>query len=289
MPIESFIDTHQHLLYPDRFRYGWVDGVPTLQGDFPLERYRAESEGCGIGGTIFMEVDVDEEDAGDEARFFCKLAEDADNRILGVVAAARPEHEGFEAYLDLISHPRLKGIRRVLHTQPDDLSRSSRFRDSVGRLGERGLTFDLCVLQRQLAIALELVASCPETTFILDHCGGPDIAAHGTPEGAGFSEWAEGILALSAHDNVNCKISGITTCARVDQRTPDVLRPYVGTALDAFGPNRCVWGGDWPVCNLAAGLSVWCQLAEQCCVSMSKAAHSALFTENAVRIYHLNT
>src|SRR4051812_35781854 len=106
------IDTHQHLLYPDRFSYAWTRDLPALQSAFRLEEYRAAANACGIQGTIFMEVDVPAELAADEARFFCRLAEDAANGIVGVVAAARPEAPGFDKYLDAIAHPRLKGIRR---------------------------------------------------------------------------------------------------------------------------------------------------------------------------------
>jgi predicted TIM-barrel fold metal-dependent hydrolase len=277
------IDTHQHLLYPARFRYAWTADLPALQGNFRLEEYCRASEGCGIEGTIFMEADADE--SAGEAAFFCRLAQDPANKILGVIAAARPENTGFEDSLDSITHPALKGIRRVLHTQPDNLSQSAAFRANIARLGERGLTFDLCFAQRQLGLALDLVRACPGTTFILDHCAVPDIVGNDAPHGGGFKTWAAAIGDLARLPHVNVKISGLTTCAPGHRRNVESLAPYVNTVLEAFGPARCLWGGDWPVVNLGSGLAGWCELTISLLAGLSHAERNAVFRENAQRVY----
>jgi len=279
------IDTHQHLIYPSLFRYSWAADVPALQGEFRIEEYRAASGGSEISGTIFMEVDVDADQSGQEAAFFCQLAEDSSNGILGVVAAARPEHSGFEKYLDSIAHPKLLGIRRVLHTQPDELSQSSTFRENLRLLGQRGLPFDLCVLQRQLPLALDLAKACPENTFILDHCGVPDIAANDAPHGDGFLNWQCGIRSLAALPNLNGKISGLTAYAAEHQRTAVHLQPYVDTMLESFGPSRLVWGGDWPVVNLGSGLVDWCELTTSLLAGLTPAERDSVLCDTAQRVY----
>jgi predicted TIM-barrel fold metal-dependent hydrolase len=278
------IDTHQHLMLPARFGYGWTGGFPALQHRFGLEEYRQVAP-AEIRGTIFMEVDVDEGQSAGEAGFFCELAEDPSNKLLGVIASARPESDGFEAYLDSIAHPRLVGIRRILHTQPDELSQSPIFRENLRALGRRGLPFDLCVLQRQHPLALELVRACPGTTFVLDHCGVPDIAGNDAPRGDGFLTWRKGIRALAAEPNLCCKISGITAYAGEHQRTPEGLRPYTDTVIEAFGPARCLWGGDWPVVNLGSGLARWCELARELIVSAAGTDAEAVLAGNAASIY----
>ncbi|MEX1119896.1 MAG: amidohydrolase [Terrimicrobiaceae bacterium] len=277
------IDTHQHLLYPASFHYSWAADVPALQGDFRLEEYRVASEGCGIEGTIFMEVDADE--SAGEASFFCRLAENPAHRILGVIAAARPENPDFEKYLDEIAHPALKGIRRVLHTQPDELSQTVLFRKNLSLLGKRGLTFDLCVLQRQLPLALDLVRACPETAFVLDHCGVPDIAGNAAPSGGGFEIWQQDIRSLAEASHVFCKISGLTAYAGENERTVAGLKPYFETVLEAFGPARCLWGGDWPVVNLGSGLAAWCQLTASLLAGLSEGERADVLVGNAQRFY----
>jgi predicted TIM-barrel fold metal-dependent hydrolase len=281
------IDTHQHLLYPDRFSYAWTKDLPALQGAFRLEDYRAAAAGCGIEGAVFMEVDVDEKHSGEEVRFFCELASDPSSGILGVVAAARPGAAGFAAHLEALLHPKLKGIRRVLHTQPDAVSQADSFRADIQRLGRLDLTFDLCVLQRQLGLALDLVRSCPGTVFVLDHCGVPDISRNAAPHGEGFLFWRRAVADLAGEPNVHGKISGLTAYADSGQRTTSGLRCYVDTMLECFGPDRLVWGGDWPVVNLGSGLAAWCTLTREMLGGLSADEKAHIFSANARVLYKL--
>jgi len=281
------IDTHQHLILPDLFDYAWTKDYPQLHGRFGLEEYRAAAANTGIQGTLFMEADVDEAQSGKEARFICRMAKDPENGILGVVAAGRPEKEGFDEYLDSIAHQKLRGIRRVLHTQPTQLSTTSLFRENVARLAQRQLTFDLCVNQHQLGLALELVRACPATSFILDHCGVPDIATNAAPDGKGFLAWEKAIYQMAAELNVSAKLSGIPTYADECQRTPAGLQPYVHVLLDAFSPARIVWGGDWPVVNLGAGLFRWSEITRELLIGLSATERKDVLESNARRIYSL--
>ena len=279
------IDTHIHLLEPDRFTYEWTKGFPALTGRFDLSDYQKASADTGIQAGVFMEVDCEE--SADEARYFCSLAEQPGCLIQAVVAAARPESPDFERNLEAMAHPRLTGIRRVLHTQPDELSQSALFRENVSRLGALGLSFDLCVLQRQLPLALDLVRACPQTTFILDHCGVPEISSNDAPAGAGFLAWKKSIRALAAEPNVNGKISGITAYAPEPLRNAEGLRPYIDTMLEAFGPSRLVWGGDWPVVNLGNGLLAWSNISHELLSRLTADERTLILSTNAKKIYRI--
>ena len=279
------IDTHIHLLEPDRFTYEWTKGFPALTGRFDLSDYQKASADTGIQAGVFMEVDCEE--SADEARYFCSLAEQPGCLIQVVVAAARPESPDFERNLEAMGHPRLTGIRRVLHTQPDELSQSALFRENVSHLGALGLAFDLCVLQRQLPLALDLVRACPQTTFILDHCGVPEISANDAPAGAGFLAWQKSIRALATEPNVSGKISGITAYAPEPLRTAQGLRPYIDTMLEAFGPSRLVWGGDWPVVNLGNGLLAWSNITRDLLSRLTADERTLILSTNAKKIYRI--
>jgi len=276
------IDTHQHLLYPARFSYDWTDSLPALaKRSFTLEEYRVAAANCDVTGTIFMEVDVPGGNSGDEARFFCELATDPRNGLLGVIASCRPENEGFGAYLDSIRHPKLRGLRRILHVQPDAVSQSPRFRQNVASLGAAGLTFDLCVLARQLPIAAALADAVPHTPLILDHCGGPDIA------GGASGQWRADLKDLSRRPHLACKISGIVAYAKAGDVSAATLRPYVEHVIACFGWDRVVWGSDWPVCNLTASLRQWVDLLDEILAGESAANRAKLFHDNARRIYRV--
>ena len=276
------IDTHQHLIYPERFSYDWIAGIPALAGQpFRIKEYRAAAEGCGITESIFMEVDVPDKESVSEAAFFCSLAENPANQISGVIAACRPENTDMTPQLEATVHPRLVGYRRVLHTQPDELSTTPLFRENVSSFGRAGLTFDLCVLPRQLAIGAALIDACPDTRFILDHCGVPDIAS------GDLTFWREQLREISQRPNLACKISGIIAYASGDQIDAENLRPVVEHAIDCFGWDRVVWGSDWPVCNLTRDLTTWTRLLDEILAGCSADELTRFYHGNARGIYHL--
>jgi len=276
------IDAHLHLIDPDRLRYPWLAGVPALDGRaFTMDDYRQAAAQTGVTGAVFVEVDVHPDDAPAEAQHFCRMAEEPGSGILGVVGAAFPESPDFAAQLDAIAHPALKGIRRVLHTQDDARSKDALFRRHVAALGPRGLTFDICVLARQLPLAIELADACPETSLVLDHCGVPDIA------GGAFDAWSSDLRQLAERLNVSCKLSGIVAYAGPGGATSDTLHRWMSHALECFGPRRLIWAADWPVCNLGSSLEQWSSIAGNFLGGLSSHEQQAVCAENAKAFYRL--
>jgi predicted TIM-barrel fold metal-dependent hydrolase len=275
------IDTHQHLLLPERFTYPWTEDFAPLQGRFGLDNYQKAAEGCEISGTLFMEVDVAQEQSGDEARYFCQQSEDPGSGIIGVIASGRPEQEGFLDYLDSIAHPALKGIRRVLHVVPDEISQTDTFRKNVAALASRNLTFDLCARSDQHGLAAKLIDACPETQFILDHCGNPDIA------GGSLAPWRKSIRDLAQRENLAVKISGIPANCPPGEANAATLRPWVETVIDLFGWKRVVWGGDWPVCALNGSLRAWCEALDAILAGETADNRERLYSINAKQTYKL--
>lgn len=272
------LDTHQHLISPELMPYSWTNGVPQLENRaFGHEDYLHQIEGTGITGTIFMETTPDVWRA--EAPFVYGLAAREDSLIRGVIANCRPEDEGFEAYLDEIENPKLVGLRRIGHVEPDELSQSPRFIENVRRLGRANLTFDLCFAARQLPLAANLARVCPDIQFLLDHCGNPDIA------NGEWDLWSANIRQIAQLPNVACKISGVLAYCKPDEATTEVVRPYVEHCLESFGWNRVVWGSDWPVCNLTTTLAQWVKTSREIVQSASETEQRQLFWGNAERIY----
>lgn len=275
------VDTHQHLWDLDRFPYTWCAGNATLNRSFRLSDYVAAAAGIDIAKTIFMECDVDEPHALAEAQSIQALADHAP-LIHGIVASGRPERDGFRQHLDALAQlPRVRGVRRILHTQPDELSESRLFAENLRLLPEYNYTFDLCVLARQLPKAIALVQQCPRVSFILDHCGVPDV------KGRAFEPWRTDMAELARLPNVACKISGLVAYADPQHWTVADLRPWVEHVLEQFGWERVVWGGDWPVCTLSSPLARWVAALRELTAGATEAQRAALFHQNAERIYRV--
>jgi predicted TIM-barrel fold metal-dependent hydrolase len=274
------VDTHQHLWDLQQFPYSWCAGIPALNRSFLPEDYRAAASGTGITRAVFMECDVDEPHLLAEALHIQQLAERWPF-IAGIVASVRPGRDGFDEHLkNLALLSKVRGVRRVLHTQPDELSQDQRFIDDVRRLPDFAFSFDLCVLARQLPVAIALVQACPRVSFILDHCGVPDVKS------GNLDPWRSHIRALADLPNVSCKLSGLVAYANASWTMED-LQPWVAHVLASFGPDRVVWGGDWPVCTLGASLSRWVEATRQLTAHLTPDDQARLFHRNAERLYRL--
>jgi predicted TIM-barrel fold metal-dependent hydrolase len=279
----EIVDTHQHLWDKDLFHYAWLEPLPILDRSFRLSDYSEATRRLEIAKTVFVECDVDEAQVLDEALHVLRLANDQRNRISGVVASGRPEKDGFKPYLDKIAgHPQLKGIRRILHTHPDELAQGKMFVENVARLATYGLSFDLCVLARQLPVALHLASRCPDVAFVLDHCGVPDVKAHV------LDPWRAHISGLSRLPNVSCKISGLVAYANPANWQSEDLRPFVDHVIESFGWDRVMFGSDWPVCNLTASYERWVATLLSLTQAAGEVNQRKLFHDNALRIYRLN-
>jgi predicted TIM-barrel fold metal-dependent hydrolase len=277
----ELIDTHQHLILRGRIGYAWTAGVPTLAvGDFTVADYVGLTAGRGVTGTIFMETGVDDADYQTEARVVAGLVGQAG--MLGQIASCRPEHDtGFDAWLDECDSLHVVGFRRILHEISDDVSQTATFRRNLAKIGAKGLPFDLCFLARQLGVARALAMVCDDQVLVLDHCGVPDIA------GGAFDEWARGIAAIAALPHVHCKLSGITRYCALGTASVALLQPWVDHVINSFGPDRILWGGDWPVVNLGVGLPDWIDMTRALIAGLSVSEQAAIGQGTARRVYGL--
>jgi predicted TIM-barrel fold metal-dependent hydrolase len=278
----KIIDTHQHLIYPDDLKNPWCKDVTSLAGKpFRVEEYHVASRGTGITETVFMEADVVESQIRMETEIFIQKATDSKSGIVGVLGNCRPEREDFPAYLESILHQKLKGLRRILHVVPDELSQTPLFAKNLSLLAKHKLTFDLCLLARQLPVGGKLIRQLPNQQFILDHCGVPDIKANA------LDPWRQQIRELSKFPNLACKISGVVAYCDPQRVTADAIRPYVEHCIECFGWERVMFGGDWPVCNITSSLGHWVEVLKEIVAKESIASQEKLFSNNAERIYRL--
>jgi L-fuconolactonase len=284
MPKFPIVDAHVHLWDPHTIRISWLDGNPTLMRRYDLADFAEHTAGIAIEAFVYLEVNVNAAYALIEARQIADLM--ANEPRLQAIVAYAPLEDGapIRSYLSALTaiSPAIRGVRRVIEGEPDPaFCLRPRFVEAVQLLPEFGLTCDICIKHHQLAATIELVRQCPDTTFILDHIGKPDIAA------GLLDPWRKQISQLAELPNVWCKISGIVTEANHQTWQAHQLQPYIMHVLEAFGTGRVIFGGDWPVALLASSYRRWVETLENITSDLSGAEQQALWAGNAKRFYRL--
>lgn len=285
------VDAHLHLWDLQVVRPPWVAAATgrakeVLARDHRLVEFAAARRGLDVSQAVYMEVDVAEADEVKEAEYVTRLCAEGSSPLVAAVISGRPASADFGAYLDRFQgNPTIKGLRQVLHTgaTPPRFCLEPAFVRGVRLLGERGLSFDLCLRNDQLAAGAELIEQCPGTRFILDHCGNPHA---GSLDLAGWQRGIERIAALKDR-TVICKVSGLYgNVAAADWPAPR-LAPLVRTVIDRFGWDRVIFASDWPVVNLGASYRTWVETLRQIVRADSPANQAKLFRENARKFYGL--
>lgn len=284
MPDFPIIDSHVHLYDPAEVSYPWMAGVPALNARHATAEFNAAIGDLVVERLVFVEVNAGPGAHLPEARWVAELAK-SDPRIGGIVGSI-PLETGAAAGDDLLAFakmPLARTVRRLIELHLDEPGWCLRpqFVAGVKATGRLGLPFELCIYHPQMGDIIELVRQCPEVSFVLDHIGKPGIRA-------GIMEpWASQMKELAAYPNVVCKISGVVTEANHRTWTYDQVAPYVSRAIEAFGFGRIMFGGDWPVVNMASSYRDWVTLVDRVTAGVPRDDLRRLYHDNAQRYYRL--
>jgi len=246
--------------------------------------------------AIYMEVDVAPSDHVKEADDIVAQCRAGNTPTIAATIGGRPASADFEGYVKRYAgNGIVKGLRQVLHSgsTPPGFCLSQDFVRGVQTLGKFGLNFELTMRPTELKDGVKLIQQCPETRFVLDHCGNGDPKAFNPKLGPGLKrsctadEWKRGIDAIAAQPGVMCKISGIVAFVPPGKWHAEDLAPVVNHCLDAFGPDRVFFGGDWPVCLLGSQVRGWVEALKQIVSSRPISEQRKLWSGNATRFYQL--
>ncbi|MEV6793549.1 amidohydrolase family protein [Streptomyces sp. NPDC051320] len=274
------IDAHHHVWDLSVRDQDWLTGPEhaPLRRNFGLDDLLPAARAAGVHATVVVQtVTV----AGETPELLALAA--AGEPVAGVVGWTDLTVPGvgdtLAALRELPGGDKLVGIRHQVQGEPDVawLLRPE-VRRGLAAVAAAGLAYDLVVLPHQLPVAAAAAAQLPELTFVLDHLGKPPIAS-GTRE-----PWAADLRALAARPNTVCKLSGMVTEAGQDWTT-EGLRPYTDTVLEAFGPERLMFGSDWPVCTLDASYAEVVDTAHRLTAKLSPDERRQVFETTAARVY----
>jgi len=274
----NIIDSHVHYWNPAHLMYPWLDEVAVLKRPYlPLDYSQATNE--DVSGVIFVQADCLPEQGLAEVDWIVGL----ESLVRAIVAFAPLElGEAVHPYLvQLQQRPLVKGVRRLIQSEAADFALQPDFICGVQLLAEYGFCFDICIKHHQLTAVIELVRQCPETQFVLDHIGKPDIVQ------GEYETWQKNIRRLAEFENVHCKLSGVITEADWDGWTVADIRPYLEHIIESFGTNRIMFGSDWPVVNLAGSFSRWRDALLAIVHALNAQEKDKLFSLNAIKFYGL--
>jgi L-fuconolactonase len=277
---ETRIDAHHHLWrYNDR-DYVWMsDEMNVLRRDFLVPELEAVLAQSGIGGAVTVQA----RQSIAETRWLLELARTTEiiRGVVGWVPLTQPDLR--ETLEEFAANPKLKGVRHVVHDEPDDdyLLRDH-FNRGIGLLKDYGLVYDILIFERHLPQTLAFVDRHPNQIFIVDHIAKPRIHA------GILSPWREFLGELARRENVFCKVSGMVTEAGWKDWTPADLAPYFDVVLSAFGPKRLMFGSDWPVLNLAADYARWVETVDRSFARLSEQERHRIWGETAIEVYRLD-
>jgi predicted TIM-barrel fold metal-dependent hydrolase len=290
MPI---IDTHQHLWDLNRFNLPWMDPtsdeLQPIRHTFLIPDYVEHTKGLHVVKTVYMEINVHPSQQQAEAEYVIDLCERTDNSMVGAVIGGYPHEDGFADYITpLAKNDAIKGVRTVLHDpdRPSGLCLQPQFVDNMHRLADLDMNFDLCMRPDEVTDGAALAKKCPNTRFVIDHCGNMGVQS---TDKAMRARWQDGIRAAADLENTFIKISGIVATVNKNNWSADDLAPNINFCLDTFGEDRCVFGGDWPVCLLGATYRQWVEALKEIVSDRSATFRKKLFHDNAVRVYRLGS
>jgi L-fuconolactonase len=277
----AFVDAHVHFWDPGVFDYPWLATVPDLDRPFGPADLPPDPDRQGI---VFVQADCLPAQSVTEVTWVDGLRE-AGAPVVGVVAHAPLEAGTGSATVlrQLALQPLVVGVRRLLQDEGAGFAVRPDFVSGVGLLAGPAMVMDLCIRRHQLTEVTELVRRCPQVQFVLDHLGKPEIS----PQALG--PWTADLNRLAALPNVRCKLSGLATEADPDHRTPADLLPFLRSAIDAFGPRRCMFGSDWPVLTLAMPYGRWLDLVREAVADLTADEQDHVLRGTAVATYGLGS
>ncbi len=274
------IDSHHHLWQYDTVEYDWIDdSMAVIAKDFDTHALTETLAANGFDGAVTVQA----RQSLEETRWLLSLA-DTTPAMLGVVGWIDLRADDLDQQLaEFLGHPKLVGFRHVIQGESDPLfMQNPAFIRGLQLLAQHNLRYDLLIFAHQLPAAIEMLKAVPELHVVIDHIAKPDIKT-----GADFDQWAENMQSIASLPNTHCKVSGMVTEADWHNWQQKTFAPYLSKVLEAFGPERIMFGSDWPVCLVAAEYSEVKNIINEYVSGLSSTHQALVMGGNAKRFYQI--
>lgn len=272
------IDSHQHFWQYDPVKDAWItDEMGVIKRSFMPADLELVLKDNGVQGCIAVQADQSEA----ETNFLLKLAQQ-NSFIKGVVGWVDLLNPNLDERLQHFSQfKQLKGWRHLIQAEPEGFMLQADFLNGIKTLTAFGYTYDLLIKQQQLPEAIQMVTTCTNQAFVIDHCAKPAI------KNKDMANWKSHIQNIAQHPNVYCKLSGLLTEADWKHWDEQQLYKYLDVVVESFGTARLMFGSDWPVLLLAGSYGQWKNLLQRYAQQFSPQEQQQLFNDNALRFYKL--
>ena len=278
------IDTHQHLWDLTKVKLGWLKEGSPLLAQFTPKEYAEATDGLNVVKSIYMEVDVIDESRQAEIEYVTEICKSGKTTMAAAVVGGRPAAKDFPTYAGKLRENKyVRGVRQVLQGDtPKGLCLSKEFVSGVRLLGELGLSFDLCMRPADLPDAAKLCELCPDTRFILDHCGNPQKGF----DAKQIDQWKKDLALVAAQKNAVVKVSGFVVNGwKKGAWKADDLAPFANATIDTFGIDRAMFGGDWPAVANAGTYKEWLTALRAIIANRPEADQKKILHDNAAKFY----
>lgn len=274
------IDSHQHFWRYSPHTHAWLDSddMAVLRRDFTPAELLPQLEAEGVDGTVAVQVGQ----THTETQFLLGLSEVHSfiRGVVGWVDLRAPELKS--TLVELAGHPRFKGVRHIVQSEPSGFLADPRFRVGVATLAGFDLSYDVLVYADQLPEAVDFARALPNVRLVLNHLAKPPIRK------AELEPWRTRLAKLAELPNVYCKLSGLVTEAAWSSWQPREFLPFIDAAVESFGPYRLLVGSDWPVCTLAGSYADVMNVFRVYFSGFSATEQAAIFGGNAARVYRIS-
>jgi L-fuconolactonase len=279
--LEMIVDSHQHFWQVGHFDYPWMGPeVEILYRDYLPATLEPMLKECAVSQTVLVQAS----NSLAETYWLLSLAE-RHQFIAGVVGWVDLADPGMEQELEVLTaDAKFKGVRHLVESEPaEDWLVQPNVLRGLRMLAKHHVSYDLLVHTRHLKHVKAVAEACPELRLVIDHLAKPPIAS------GEIAEWAKELKAIAVYSNISCKLSGLVTEADLSSWRVDDLRPLVDSALEFFGPERMMFGSDWPVCLLAASYNQVLESFQELLAGLNDEERAQIFAGNAINFYQLQT